>query len=280
MFLYYRRRRLRYYQGEEWPFPTLPANGRAGGRRKEVKDYGETPEMYECLLDVKTADADISTGDVWGGQTSGAYTPQAINDFTHWQPVTVKSLETKAIPAGTTSSHSAADNASGTHPSRPMSLFSRTLSTGRNMLTQGSLQAVTEPTDGFNATSEKPQFTYTSSNGTAQLPLSVTYLIAMPSAQRDTTERRPSAIELDDDEAGEEIPEVALGMTSVSLEIPGVSLATQGNTGNAAVETTPTKQRRRMKTGQSESVPETGTTNPVIGQDGALDLVALLQQRR
>jgi hypothetical protein len=212
---------------------------------------------------------------VWGGQGDG-YTAHAIDDFSRWQPVTVKSLETKAIPAGTSPSN-VGDNASGTNPGRPMSLFSRTLSTGRNMLTPNGLQSVSEPSPGSGATAEKPIYNYTSS-GTVQLPLSVTYLIAMPSAQRDTSERRPSAIGMDDDEAGEEIPEVALGMTNVSLEIPGVLVA-QASGGNAVTETTPTKQRRLKRTGQVES-SEVGTTNSAIGQDGTLDLVALLQQGR
>lgn len=237
--------------------------------------------MYECLFDVK-AGASENTGDVWGGRPTGANAmgQHAIEDFTEWQPVTVKSLDTKAIPAGTTTQN-AQDGASGTNSSRPMSLFSRTLSTSRNMFTQNAVQSVSEPSNGSDTTAEKGLSTFTSSNGTVQLPLSVTYLIAMPSAQRDTTaERRPSAMGTDDDEAGEEIPEVALGMTNVSLEIPGISLASSGSTGSEQPETT-TKQRRTRKTNHVENAGQTATTtNSAIGQDGTLDLMALLQQGR
>lgn len=279
MFLYYRRRRLRYYQGEEWPFPTLPANGRAGGRRrKEDKDYGETPEMYECLLDVKAGTSEDGAGDVWGGRPTGANNlgPHGIEDFSQWQPVTVKSLDTKAIPAGTTTQN-AQDGAPGTNSSRPRSLFSRTLSTSRNMFTQNAVQSVSEPSSGSDSTAEKGISIFTSSNGTAQLPLSVTYLIAMPST---TVERRPSAIGIDDDEAGEEIPEVALGMTNVTLEIPGISLTSLGSADGEQSETT-TKQRRTRKTNHVENAGQTATMrNSVVGQDGTLDLMALLQQGR
>jgi hypothetical protein len=99
----------------------------------------------------------------------------------------------------------------------------------------------------------------------------------MPST---TVERRPSAIGIDDDEAGEEIPEVALGMTNVTLEIPGISLTSSGSADGEQSETT-TKQRRTRKTNHVENAGQTATTrNSVVGQDGTLDLMALLQQGR
>lgn len=260
MFLYYRRRRLRYYRGEEWPFPTLPANGgpRGGGRRrKDDKDYGETPEMYECLLDVKAA-----AGDVWGAPAAGVQDP---DDLAQCQPITVKSLDTKTMPVTSTTTHDT------TAPTRPRTLFSRTLSARRNMFTPSPAAEPQEPTTADQVS------TYISSSGTAWLPLSVTYLIAMPSAQRDPRgERRPSVVV--DDEALEEIPEVELGLTSVSLVVPGVSL-TPGEDGAEPTGKKRSRQGTHLVNAEPAGAGETGTGR-AIGSDGTLDLVALLNQGR
>ncbi|GHJ83992.1 hypothetical protein NliqN6_0394 [Naganishia liquefaciens] len=297
MFLYYRRRRLRYYRGEEWPFPTLPANGRPGRRRKEEKDYGEVPEMYECLLDVKGDDdgskhAHPASEDVWGGMPTAGRAGSAYldEDLVKWQPVTVTSLDTRAIPANT-----AAENpTSGTTASgRPTSLFARTLSTGRNVFTaSGGVQSVDNTgADMTPGAAEHGLSTYTPSTGTAHVPLSVTYLIAMPSAQRTTeTQRRPSAVTSvyeGDDIEGQEIPELELGLTGVHLEVSGLSVVTPGQravTLPTQGEDETNRRRRYRKSHQAatgaggqagEAVP-----NTAIASDGTLDLFALLNQAR
>lgn len=297
MFLYYRRRRLRYYRGEEWPFPTLPANGRPGRRRKEEKDFGEVPEMYECLLDVKGDDDGsghvhpAAPEDVWGGATSTRHNGSRFleEDLARWQPVAITSLDTRAIP----STSAPTDPASGSAtPSRPSNLFARTLSTSRHMFSpSGGLQSVGASGSATPTTTEQGLSTYTPSTGTAYVPLNVTYLIAMPSAQKQVeTQRRHSAVTTygdDDDVEGEEIPELELGLTGVHLEVPGLSVVTSGQRGVAMSQGEDETTRRRLfrkgnqaGTGNEAQAGEVVATNSAIGADGTLDLFALLNQTR
>lgn len=253
--------------------------------------------MYECLLDVKGDDdgsshVHPSSEDVWGGATttgrnSGTFLDE---DLARWQPVTVTSLDTRAIPATSSTDNPAPGNST---PGRPSNLFARTLSMSQNMFaTSGGVQSVNASGSATPRTAEQGLSTYAPSTGIAHVPLSVTYLIAMPSAQRDIeTQRRPSAVTTtygeDDDEAGEEIPELELGLTGVHLEVPGLSMVTSGKRG----VTTPvqgedeTAKRRRFRKGNQAAVGTEGQAgeamlNSAIGSDGTLDLFALLNQAR
>ncbi|KAJ9103847.1 hypothetical protein QFC21_002309 [Naganishia friedmannii] len=301
--------------GEEWPFPTLPANGRAGRRRKEEKDFGETPEMYECLLDVQSgvgakefllASTEASP-DVWGGTqdiTERSQTTMPIIavqddlDLTQWQPVTVTSLSTKALSGSTTLSAQPANNSSAMgQSSRPSNLFSRTLSSSRSMFALGGLT----PAEGNNMNTpavDQRHSTFTPSSGFTEVPLNVTYLIAMPSALRDTStanHRQHQATGLADEEDQEEIPEVALGVSNVNLTIPGLSI-TSTSAPSAAAHGAPAtantldasrinlfrkSENRQHQTGTGAAQVGDEQTNPrnsAIGPDGTLDLVALLNQ--
>lgn len=252
--------------------------------------------MYECLLDVKGDDDGSGhvhpvSEDVWGGATTATRngSPYLDEDLVRWQPVTVTSLDTRAIPANTATEN---PTSATTAPARPTSLFARTLSTGRNVFTtSGGVQSVdTSGTVNLGA-AEQGLSTYTPSTGTAHVPLSVTYLIAMPSAQRTTkTERRPSAATSaydDDDVEGEEIPELELGLTGVHLEVPGLSVVTPGNRGvtTSSQGEDETTRRRRFRKGNQSATGAEGQAgevipNSAIGPDGTLDLFALLNQAR
>ncbi|KAJ9121046.1 hypothetical protein QFC24_005027 [Naganishia onofrii] len=310
MFLYYRRRRLRYYQGgEEWPFPTLPANGRAGRRRKEEKDFGETPEMYECLLDVQSGfgakellTSSDPSQDVWGGtqditersQTMPTITIQE-DDVAQWQPVTVTSLSTKTLsdPAVTSAQPANSSSVMG-QSGRPSNLFSRTLSSSRSMFALGGVTQVDGSSNDVPAV-EQRHSTFIPSSGSTEVPLSVTYLIAMPSALRDTStanHRQHQSGGLADEEDQEEIPEVALGVSNVNLTVPGFSTTSTNATGYGAPAVTDTldtsrinlfrksesRQQQAGTGGVHVGQEQTNPTNSAIGPDGTLDLVALLNQ--
>ncbi|KAJ9120219.1 hypothetical protein QFC22_003119 [Naganishia vaughanmartiniae] len=320
MFLYYRRRRLRYYQGgEEWPFPTLPANGRASRRRKDEKDFGETPEMYECLLDVQSgvgakeilASSETSQ-DVWGGTRDITERSQMMptiamqdDDIAQWQPVTVTSLSTKTLSGPAITSAQPVNSGSAVGQSgRPSNLFSRTLSTSRNMFALGGVTQVDDNHNDNNAPAvDQRHSTFTPSSGSTEIPLSVTYLIAMPSALRDTStaHNRPhqsgglaTAGMLADEEDQEEIPEVALGSTNIHLTIPGLSTTSTRAVGQAAPAMADTLNSSRVNifrksetTQQHQQTvaggahvghDQTSPRNLAIGPDGTLDLVALLNQ--
>ncbi|KAJ9097820.1 hypothetical protein QFC19_006688 [Naganishia cerealis] len=324
MFLYYRRRRLRYYQGEEWPFPTLPANGRTGRRRKEEKDFGETPEMFEYLLDVPSSTGASGSAippepsqNVWGGTqdiTERSLTMPTItipeDDISQWQPVTVKSLHTRSMPESTPLAGQAVNNNSATgssQPARTSTLFSRTLSTSRNMFALGGVTLANNSNSNSNnnssaAIAEQGHATFTPSSSSTLVPLSVTLIIAMPSALRDTSAanhrtRQSTDLGLLDEENQEEIPEVELGMTSVNLAVPGVSrvpsptasgygLSAAADTLEVANDASRTNIFKKPESRQNQTVaggPPIGNEqrnarSSAIGADGTLDLLALLNQ--
>jgi hypothetical protein len=145
--------------------------------------------------------------------------------------------------------------------------------------------------------------TFAPSSSSTEVPLSVTYLIAMPSALRDTSTTHNRQHQsggagmagiLADEEDQEEIPEVALGLTSVHLTIPGMSTtSTNGVANNPPAVADPldssrinifrkseSSRQQQAGTGGAHVGPEqTNPVNSAIGPDGTLDLVALLNQQ-
>lgn len=250
VFLYYRRRRLRIYAASDWPFPSLVdgqgrAPGRGGRRRKDDMDYGAKPVMHEVVIgdrEEKWMEADGLEGyqvGVWlysSGECSTSdlplrsyhcLQPVAITSTYFSNPGTHKLVEQKAEgadaeepsvpPAPVFTSRSLVFPGSGARraPGRPTQGLPSLL--GRSSRAQADSPSANVPgtNDTAAVTSVTPSKPSRTSDTSIQVPLQLAFLVAMPRAPvvPGQVSRRTSVDE------GDEIPEVMLGTTAVSVPV-------------------------------------------------------------
>jgi hypothetical protein len=219
-FLYYRRRRLRIYSAADWPFHDrtmggnmfFPGANGQGGRNKESKDIGEKPEMWQVMLDQDERAGVASFDQHQQGRFVSAEQREMEQDreerngsLIRWQPLSITSLTTTQASVPAEGSNNAGGGTSG---GRPTSMFSRGLSytnTPRSNANNDRENVV----DNVQSDKSTPPPT--------SLPIHLSFIIAMPTDPTvvPTAHRDP----YDDDEEGQDVPEVALGTTVVELDL-------------------------------------------------------------
>jgi len=280
--------------------------GAPNGRNKESKDIGEKPEMWQVMLDDEKLGA--SSTDVRSGSSNGFMGISAEEremqqeevekngSLTRWQPLSIVSLTTHqaSVPASTTNDQDGAGTNSGT---RPTNMFNRGFS---SHAVNRSVDGDTSRTGG-NASTTTMAYNSTEATPRADpglLPIHLTFIIAMP--QPPSTRPPPVRSAYDDEDEGEDIPDVQLGTTVIDLDLPAEMTQPGGSSSSPTTAspsyppahphpTSPSSPVNRhtslghvlgLTSAQPEQSPAGGATSTALSLRDVLGLPAPVQRTR